>query len=138
MLCFASFATVLSLVLLIGSGWGWYLGRVADASVNRTDAIPTDGNSGGGASAMNLLLVGNDSRADLTEDQLAERAGLARRARRLGKLGDDRDAVLNLVRARLRGERAHPAARRGRNRLDQRGQCLGLGLRHLSIGGSAP
>jgi LCP family protein required for cell wall assembly len=61
-------ATVLSLVLLIGSGWGWYLGRVADASVNRTDAIPTDGNSGGGGSAMNLLLVGNDSRTTLSKE----------------------------------------------------------------------
>ena len=62
-------ATVLSLVLLIGSGWGWYLGRVADASVNRTDAIPTDGNSGGGGGeAMNLLLVGSDSRSDLSPE----------------------------------------------------------------------
>ena len=65
-------ATVLSLVLLIGSGWGWYLGRVADASVNRTDAIPTDGNSGGGGSAMNLLLVGNDSRTTLSKELQSE------------------------------------------------------------------
>ena len=64
-------AAVLSLVLLITSGWGWYLGRVADATVNRTDAIPTSGNDGT-AEAMNLLLVGNDSRASLTEEQLAE------------------------------------------------------------------
>jgi len=63
-------AGLLTVVLLAGSGWGWYLGRVADASVNRTDAIPTEGNEGiGGGAAMNLLLVGNDSRARLTEEQ---------------------------------------------------------------------
>ncbi|SET77667.1 LCP family protein [Geodermatophilus poikilotrophus] len=65
-------AGVLSVVLLAGSGWGWYLGQVAEATVNRTDAIPDSGNDGGGAAAVNLLLVGNDSRADLTEEQLAE------------------------------------------------------------------
>ena len=67
-------AGLLSLVLLGTSGWGWYLGRVADASVNRTDAIPTSGNEGTGTSgaAMNLLLVGNDSRASATPAQLAE------------------------------------------------------------------
>jgi LCP family protein required for cell wall assembly len=65
---------VLSLVLLATSGWGWYLGQVADASVNRTDAIPTSGNedtSHTGAD-MNLLLVGQDGREDLTPEQLAE------------------------------------------------------------------
>ena len=67
-------AAVLSVLLLAGSGWGWYLGRVADATVNRTDAIPGDGNSdaGGAPEAMNLLLVGNDSRAELTPEQLDE------------------------------------------------------------------
>jgi LCP family protein required for cell wall assembly len=65
---------VLSVVLLAVSGWGWYLGRVAEASVNRTDAIPTDGNtdtSGHGA-AMNILLVGDDSRDNLTAAQKKE------------------------------------------------------------------
>jgi LCP family protein required for cell wall assembly len=59
-------------VLVLGtSGWGWYLGQVADASVNRTNAIPSEGNDGiGNTEAMNLLLVGNDSRASATEDQL--------------------------------------------------------------------
>ncbi|MGY1781215.1 LCP family protein [Geodermatophilus sp. SYSU D01036] len=67
-------AAVLSVVLLGASGWGWYLGRVAEATVNRTDAIPDDGNSDAGDApeAMNLLLVGNDSRAALTPEQLAE------------------------------------------------------------------
>ncbi|WP_456599882.1 LCP family protein [Blastococcus sp. SYSU DS0616] len=67
-------AGLLSVLLLAGSGWGWYLGQVADATVNRTDAIPTDGNddSGDVGEAMNLLLVGNDSRSTLTEEQLAE------------------------------------------------------------------
>jgi LCP family protein required for cell wall assembly len=60
--------------ILAASGWGWYLGRVADATVNRTDAIPDSGNEEGGGApeALNLLLVGNDSRADLTDEQLAE------------------------------------------------------------------
>jgi LCP family protein required for cell wall assembly len=55
------------------SGWGWYLGEVADATVNRTDAIPTSGNeSKVGGEAMNLLLVGSDSRARLTPEQARE------------------------------------------------------------------
>ncbi|SDX49487.1 transcriptional attenuator, LytR family [Modestobacter sp. DSM 44400] len=67
-------AGLVSLVLLVASGWGWYLGRVAEATVNRTDAIPTAGNDDVGdvGEALNLLLVGNDSRAALTDEQLAE------------------------------------------------------------------
>jgi LCP family protein required for cell wall assembly len=67
-------AAVLSLALLTTSGWGWYLGRVAEATVNRTDAIPSSGNDEtvDTGEAMNLLLVGNDSRANLTPEQLAE------------------------------------------------------------------
>jgi LCP family protein required for cell wall assembly len=67
-------AGLLSLTLLAGTGWGWYLGRVADASVNRTDAIPTSGNDEvvDTGEAMNLLLVGNDSRASATEAELQE------------------------------------------------------------------
>jgi LCP family protein required for cell wall assembly len=65
-------AGTLAVAVLAASGWGWHLGRVADAGVNRTDAIPTSGNEdlGGGGAAMNLLLVGNDSRAGATDDQL--------------------------------------------------------------------
>jgi LCP family protein required for cell wall assembly len=61
----------LAVIVLGSSGWGWYLERVAEASVTRTDAIPDTGNrdtSGQGA-AMNLLLVGDDSRDDLTAAQ---------------------------------------------------------------------
>ena len=67
-------AGLLSLALLAGTGWGWYLGRVADASVNRTDAIPTSGNEEtvDTGEAMNLLLVGNDSRASASEAELQE------------------------------------------------------------------
>ena len=67
-------AGVVAATLLGTSGWGWYLGRVAEASVNRTDAIPTAGNEDAGdvGEAMNLLLVGNDSRAALTEEQKAQ------------------------------------------------------------------
>ncbi|MCZ2838587.1 LCP family protein [Modestobacter sp. VKM Ac-2985] len=66
-------AGLLSLVLLGTSGWGWYLGRVADASVNRTNAIPSSGNEQtvDTGEAMNLLLVGNDSRAGASEEELA-------------------------------------------------------------------
>ncbi|MGY1746352.1 LCP family protein [Blastococcus sp. SYSU D00695] len=67
-------AGLLSAALLLGTGWSWYLGRLAEASVNRTDAIPDSGNEddGTGGEAMNMLLVGSDSRADLTPEQLAE------------------------------------------------------------------
>jgi LCP family protein required for cell wall assembly len=64
----------LAVIVLGSSGWGWYLERVAEASVNRSDAIPTTGNkdtSGQGA-AMNLLLVGDDSRDDLSAAQQAQ------------------------------------------------------------------
>jgi LCP family protein required for cell wall assembly len=65
-------AGLLSLTVLVTSGWGWYLGRVADATVNRTDAIPDSGNEEtvNTGEAMNLLLVGNDSRSALTKEQL--------------------------------------------------------------------
>jgi LCP family protein required for cell wall assembly len=63
-------AAVLAVVVLGSTGWGWYLERVAEASVNRSDAIPTDGNTGSGlGTAMNLLLVGDDSRANLSAAQ---------------------------------------------------------------------
>jgi LCP family protein required for cell wall assembly len=68
-------AAVLSVLVLAGSGWGWYLAKVAEASLSRTDAIPSDGNvdaQGKGGEAMNLLLVGRDSRAGLTPEQQAE------------------------------------------------------------------
>jgi LCP family protein required for cell wall assembly len=67
-------AGLLSLAVLVASGWGWYLGQVAEATVNRTDAIPTSGNDQTVATgaAMNLLLVGNDSRAALSDEQLAD------------------------------------------------------------------
>jgi LCP family protein required for cell wall assembly len=67
-------AGLLSVAVLVTSGWGWYLGRVADATVNRTNAIPDSGNEETvkTGAAMNLLLVGNDSRADLTQQQLDE------------------------------------------------------------------
>ncbi len=72
-----SAAAVLSALILAGSGWGWYLVRVAEASASRTDAIPDSGNSdvNGGdhaGKAMNLLLVGMDSRTGLTPEQQAE------------------------------------------------------------------
>jgi LCP family protein required for cell wall assembly len=62
-------AAVAAAAILGTSGWGWYLGEVADASVNRTDAIPADGNVDQfDGEAMNLLLVGSDSRARLSEE----------------------------------------------------------------------
>jgi LCP family protein required for cell wall assembly len=72
-----SVAAVLGVLVLAGSGWGWYLARVAEASVSRTDAIPDRGNSDvngkdHAGSEMNLLLVGMDSRKGLTPEQQAE------------------------------------------------------------------
>jgi LCP family protein required for cell wall assembly len=73
----SSVAAVLSVLVLAGSGWGWYLAKVAEASVSRTDAIPGTGNSdvNGGdhaGSEMNMLLVGMDSRTGLTAEQQEE------------------------------------------------------------------
>jgi LCP family protein required for cell wall assembly len=73
----SSVAAVLSALVLAGSGWGWYLAKVAEASVSRTDAIPGTGNSdvNGGdhaGSEMNMLLVGMDSRNGLTAEQQEE------------------------------------------------------------------
>lgn len=70
-------AAVLAVVVLGGSGWGWYLAKVAEASLSRTDAIPADGNTdvsgdGRAGESMNLLLVGRDSRAGLTPQQQQE------------------------------------------------------------------
>jgi len=68
-------AGLLSLTLLGASGWGWYLTQVAEQNLSRQDVIPTDGNDnagGGDADAMNILIVGNDNRTNLTPEQLTE------------------------------------------------------------------
>ncbi|MDQ3733844.1 MAG: LCP family protein [Actinomycetota bacterium] len=68
-------AGLLSLTLLGVSGWGWYLTQVAEQNLLRQDVIPTDGNSnagGGDPDAMNILIVGNDNRTNLTPEQLAQ------------------------------------------------------------------
>lgn len=68
-------AGLLSLTLLGASGWGWYLTQVAEQNLSRQDVIPTDGNDnvgGGDADAMNILIVGNDNRTNLTPEQLAQ------------------------------------------------------------------
>jgi LCP family protein required for cell wall assembly len=70
-------AAIVGALVLAGSGWGWHLVRVAEASVNRTDALPATGNSdvngmGHAGSEMNLLLVGMDSRDGLTPEQQQE------------------------------------------------------------------
>jgi LCP family protein required for cell wall assembly len=67
-------AGVLSIAVLAGSGWGWHLVGVAEASVHRGGGLPTTGNTdvNGDAHAgaeMNLLLVGMDSRTGLTAEQ---------------------------------------------------------------------
>jgi LCP family protein required for cell wall assembly len=71
------FCGLLSVAILAGTGWGWNLARIAESSVNRTDAIPSSGNTDSQGSQhagteMNLLLVGMDSRTGLTAAQQAE------------------------------------------------------------------
>jgi len=68
-------AGLLSLTLLGASGWGWYLTQVAEQNLLRQDVIPGEGNDnlgGGNDDAMNILIVGNDNRTNLTPEQLAE------------------------------------------------------------------
>ncbi|WP_040337370.1 LCP family protein [Candidatus Blastococcus massiliensis] len=67
-------SAVAAVAVLAGSGWGWYLGRVADANVTRTAALPAEGNEDvtGDGAALNLLLVGNDSRASASDEELAQ------------------------------------------------------------------
>lgn len=68
-------AGLLSLTLLGATGWGWYLTQVAEQNLSRQDVIPTDGNNnagGGDPDAMNILIVGNDNRTNLTAEQLAQ------------------------------------------------------------------
>ena len=72
-----SVAAVLAALLLAGSGWGWHLARVAEASVSRTDAIPATRQlrrqrQDHAEAEMNLLLVGMDSRDGLTAEQQME------------------------------------------------------------------
>lgn len=67
-------AGLLSLVLLGTTGWGWYLTQVAEQNLNRSDAIPVEGNEnlgGGDAEAVNILLIGNDNRTSLSPEDLA-------------------------------------------------------------------
>jgi len=68
-------AGLLSLTLLGASGWGWYLTQVAEQNLSRQDVIPSEGNDnngGGDPDAMNILIVGNDNRTNLTPEQLAQ------------------------------------------------------------------
>lgn len=68
-------AATLSFALLAGSGWVWYLRGTAEAALTRTDALPSDGNrdgSGVDGGDTNILLVGSDSRAGASRQQLRE------------------------------------------------------------------
>ncbi|MBA3523926.1 MAG: LCP family protein, partial [Geodermatophilaceae bacterium] len=68
-------AATLSIALLVGSGWVWYLRGTAEAALTRTDALPSDGNrdgSGIDGGDTNILLVGSDSRAGASDQQLRE------------------------------------------------------------------
>lgn len=68
-------AATLSIALLVGSGWVWYLRGTAEAALTRTDALPSDGNNDGSGidgGDTNILLVGSDSRAGASPQQLEE------------------------------------------------------------------
>lgn len=69
-------AATLSVLLLVGSGWVWYLRGTAEQNLTRTDALPAAGNTdgpGADGGATNILLVGSDSRAGATDEELAEK-----------------------------------------------------------------
>lgn len=69
-------AATLSVLLLVGSGWVWYLRGTAEQNLTRTDALPASGNTnapGVDGGATNILLVGSDSRAGATDQELAEK-----------------------------------------------------------------
>lgn len=67
-------AALVSVAVLAGSGWGWHLVGVAEASVHRGGGLPTTGNTDvngetHAGAEMNLLLVGMDKRTGLTAEQ---------------------------------------------------------------------
>lgn len=69
-------AAGLSVILLLGSGWVWYLRGTAEQNLTRTDALPADGNSsadGIDGGATNILLVGIDSREGATAEELEDK-----------------------------------------------------------------
>lgn len=68
-------AAALSLIILLAGGWISYLHSVAEANITRSDAIPSDGNvdSIGDGEAMNILLVGNDSRGGASDEELMDK-----------------------------------------------------------------
>lgn len=65
-------AATLSVLLLVGTGWIWFLRETAEQNLSRTEAIPAAGNSGGNG-ATNILLVGSDSRAGATDEEIREK-----------------------------------------------------------------
>lgn len=68
-------AATLSVLLLLGSGWVWFLLETAEQNLNRTEAIPAAGNSSGqgiDGGATNILLVGSDSRDGATDEEVRD------------------------------------------------------------------
>lgn len=74
-------AAALAVVTLAASGWAAYLNDLVESNITRSDAIPTEGNAGAAevegktGAAMNILLVGRDSREGATEEQLIHDLG---------------------------------------------------------------
>jgi LCP family protein required for cell wall assembly len=64
-------------VVLAGAGWINHLRDVAEGTLTRSDAIPTGADNGGGqdvdGTAVNLLLVGRDSRAGISAKDLHDK-----------------------------------------------------------------
>ncbi|QNG37681.1 LytR family transcriptional regulator [Geodermatophilaceae bacterium NBWT11] len=66
-------AAVVSLAVLVGSGYGWNAYRTLDASVTRVAAVPAGQGAGADGAAENVLLVGDDHRpADASPQLLAQ------------------------------------------------------------------
>ncbi len=69
-------AAALSVLLLVGSGWVWYLRGTAEQNLTRLDALPAAGNSdapGADGRSTNILLVGSDSRAGASQQELRDK-----------------------------------------------------------------
>lgn len=72
-------AALLSLTVVVGSGWAWATYRSFQGNITQVNALPVGGPSGtdgppvvDDGKDMNIVLVGKDDRSTATDEQLAE------------------------------------------------------------------